>query len=113
MPVYLVDVNLPYYFSLWHTADFVFVRDLNDEWKDSTIWNYALENKLIILTKDTDFFDRVLVAKVHPKVIHISFGNVLMKEFFSIIEKVWTQILALENQYHLIKVYKDKIVIIK
>lgn len=71
MPVYLIDVNLPYYFSLWNNEDFVFVRDINDEWKDNAIWNYALDETLIIVTKDTDFFDRVLVTKKHPKVIHV------------------------------------------
>jgi hypothetical protein len=36
-----------------------------------------------------------------------------MKEFFTIMEKVWPQILSLEKQYQLIKVYKDKILIVK
>ncbi len=71
MPVYLIDVNLPYYFSLWNNEDFVFVRDINHEWKDTAIWNYALDEALIIVTKDIDFFDRVLVAKEHLKVIHV------------------------------------------
>ena len=87
MPTYLVDVNLPYYFSLWHNSDFVFVKDLNDTWKDTEIWNYALARGLIILTKDTDFFERVLVSKTHPKVIQICCGNLVMKEFFLLMEK--------------------------
>ncbi len=113
MPVYLIDVNLPSYFSLWRSEDFVFVKDINDEWKDSDIWKHALENNLVIVTKDTDFFDRVMVSKQHHKVIHICFGNTLMREFFSIMEKIWPQILLLKNQYEVIKVYKDKIVIVK
>jgi predicted nuclease of predicted toxin-antitoxin system len=113
MPVYIIDVNLPYYFSLWNSDDFVFVKDLDDEWKDTEIWNYALDKNLIILTKDADFFDRVMVSKYHPKVIHICFGKTLMKEFFGIMEKIWPQILSLNNQYEVIKDYNDKIVIVK
>ena len=113
MPVYLIDANLPSYFSLWKSEEFVFVKDLNDEWKDREIWNHALENNLIVVTNDTDFFDWVLVSKQHPKVIHICFGNTLMREFFGIMEKIWPQILLLNGQYELIKVYKDKIVIVK
>ena len=56
MVMFLVDANLPYYFSLWHSNNFVFVKDINDEWKDKDVWNYALENKLIIITKDAEFF---------------------------------------------------------
>lgn len=113
MPAYLIDVNLPYHFPLWRTEEFVFVKELNDEWTDSQIWNYALQNDLVIVTKDTDFFDRVMVSKQHPKVIHACFGNMLLKEFSVVMGKVWQQILSLENQYELIKVYTDKIVIIK
>ena len=113
MPAYLVDVNLPYYFSLWHNSNFLFVKDINDEWKDGEIWNYALTNGLTIITKDTDFFDRVLVSKTHPKVIHICFGNLVMKEFFLLMEKIWPQIEALNGQYELVKVYKNQIVLIK
>lgn len=113
MPAYLVDVNLPCYFSLWDNDEFVFVKDINDEWKDRDIWQYALDNSLVIITKDTNFFDRVLVSRQHPKVIHICFGNLLMKDFFSLMQTLWPQIVALNRQYELLKVYQDKIVIIK
>lgn len=113
MPLYLVDVNLPYYFSLWHNSDFIFVKDIDDRWKDTDIWNYALINNLTIITKDVDFYERILVSKKHPKVIHICFGNVLMKEFFSLMENIWPQIKVLNGQYALLKVFKDKIIIIK
>lgn len=55
MPVYLIDVNLPYYFPPWKNEDFFFVKDIGEEWKDNQIWKYALENNLIIVIKDTDF----------------------------------------------------------
>jgi predicted nuclease of predicted toxin-antitoxin system len=113
MPAYLIDVNLPFHFPLWKKEGFVFVKEINDEWTDSQIWNYALDNNLIIVTKDTDFFDRVMVSKRHPKVIHVCFGNMLLKEFADVMGTIWQQILALDDQYELIKVYKDKIVIIK
>ncbi len=31
MPRFLIDVNPPYYFSVWHGADYVHVSDLNVE----------------------------------------------------------------------------------
>jgi hypothetical protein len=34
MARFLIDVNLPYYFSLWRTQDFLYVRDLDDTWTD-------------------------------------------------------------------------------
>jgi len=34
MPKYLIDVNLPYYFSLWDSPDFTHQKDIDDEWTD-------------------------------------------------------------------------------
>ena len=55
MPKHLIDANLPYYFSLWNTPDFIHQKDINDEWSDNLIWQHAKENNLIITTKDKDF----------------------------------------------------------
>ncbi len=55
MAKYLIDVNLPRYFSLWNSPDYLFVSDINDEWTDEEIWNYATLNELTIVTKDADF----------------------------------------------------------
>jgi len=41
MPLYLIDANLPYYFSLWNTPDFIHVRDIDETWTDEEIWNFA------------------------------------------------------------------------
>lgn len=109
MPLYLTDVNLPYYFPLWKTEEFVFVKDINDEWSDGEIWNYALKNNLIIVTKDTDFFDRVMVSKQHPKFIHICFGNMVMKEFALVIEKIWQQYLLSKINLSLLRCTRIKL----
>lgn len=41
MPKYLVDVNLPYRFSLWKDDYYIHQIDLNDEATDEQIWDYA------------------------------------------------------------------------
>ncbi len=41
MPKYLIDVNLPYYFSLWNTLD------------------YIHQNDILNTSPDTDFKDRL------------------------------------------------------
>lgn len=59
MPRYLMDVNLPYRFSLWSTSEYVHMRDLGETWSDTEIWNYARDHDLVIISKDTDFSDRL------------------------------------------------------
>ena len=61
---FLVDVNLPKYFSFFNNTDFIFVSDINLQMTDTEIWNYALENNFVILTKDVDFYNRFSVKKL-------------------------------------------------
>ncbi|CAN5850593.1 hypothetical protein BH24BAC1_BH24BAC1_23620 [soil metagenome] len=57
MATFLVDVNLPYYFSLWHHSDFFIKRTLmmNGRTKKSGVMP---KNNLTIITKDSHFSNR-------------------------------------------------------
>jgi len=78
---YIIDANLPYYFSLWKDEKYEHVIDINSNMKDSEIWSYAKENDLTIVTKDADFSDRIMLSNPPPRVIHIKLGNMKMKAF--------------------------------
>ncbi len=43
MPKYLIDVNLPYYFSLWNNEVYVHQIDIEPQAKDKDIWQYEYE----------------------------------------------------------------------
>ena len=109
MTKYIVDANLPYYFSLWNTPLYTHVIDINPEMKDSEIWQYAKENNLTIITKDADFSDLVLLNNPPPRVIHVKLGNMNMKTFHETIDNIWHDILRMSEEYKLIRVYKDGI----
>jgi predicted nuclease of predicted toxin-antitoxin system len=109
MPEYLIDVNLPCRFSLWKGKDFVHQIDINDEWTDEQIWDYATQNNLTIITKDSDFSNRIIFHKPPPKVIHIRFGNMKMREFFTIMTATWNDITDLNRTYKLVNVFRDRI----
>ncbi|RMI15348.1 MAG: hypothetical protein D6681_04280 [Calditrichaeota bacterium] len=109
MPKYLIDANLPYYFSLWRGDDYVHVFDLNDEWTDQEIWEYARQHSLTIVTKDTDFSHMVMLQEPPPRVIHIRLGNMKMREFFKILSRVWEECCEMSQQYKLVRVFPDRI----
>lgn len=109
MAVFLIDVNLPYYFSLWNNADYIHQNDIGDDWTDEQIWTYAMENNLTIITKDSDFSNKILLHEPPPKVIHIRFGNMKMKEFFDTVVKVWDDVMFLNTEHKLVNVFKDRI----
>jgi len=109
MQKYLIDANLPYYFSLWNNDNYEHVIDIDPEMKDSKIWEYAKKNNMIIITKDTDFSNLVLLNDPPPKVIHIKLGNMKMKVFHNAVSNIWNDVLSMSKDFKLVRVYSDTI----
>lgn len=109
VPAYLIDANLPYYFSLWHNEQYVHQLDLRNDAEDYEIWEYARSRNLTIITKDADFSDRILLSTPPPRVIHLRIGNVAMREFHKIIGAIWNDVLTLSQVHKLVIVFKDRI----
>ena len=113
MAKYLIDANLPYYFILWKRPDIVHVRNLDDTWSDERIWEYARLNNMIIVTKDADFSIKALHKGTPPKVIHIKFGNLKMRDFHSKLYQIWDEIEKSIEESSMVNVYSDRIEAIK
>ncbi|CAM2851102.1 Predicted nuclease, contains PIN domain, potential toxin-antitoxin system component [Flavobacterium succinicans] len=106
---FLIDVNLPYHLSIWNSDYFIHQKNINDEWFDEQIWVYAKENNLTIITKDVDFSNKMMLSNPPPKVIHIRFGNMKMKDFHENICKVWDSVVEMNARHKLVNVFKDRI----
>jgi len=106
---FLIDVNLPFNLSIWNSQEFIHQKNINDEWKDSQIWQYAMDNNLTIITKDMDFSNKILFHNPPPKVIHIRYGNMKMKPFYDNISVVWEQIIEMNSSHKLVNVFADRI----
>jgi len=66
----LVDANLPRKFIWFNKPDFFFVADWGDGIYDSEIWDHALKHNFTILTRDSDFFYRIVQANQFPKIVY-------------------------------------------
>jgi|SRR5579871_2258043 len=86
MPEFLIDANLPIKVGIWQSERFIHVFTLNLNWSDAEIWEYAKKNNLTIISKDKDFLVYQLANGAPPKIIHIKFGNLRLKEFISVVE---------------------------
>ncbi len=109
MAQFLIDANLPYYFSLWHWPDFIHQQDIDDTWTDGQIWEYAKAHNLTIITKDSDFSNRILLRQPPPRIIHMRIGNLKMREFFEVITSVWEDVIELNTTHKLVTVFKDRL----
>jgi len=88
---YIIDANLPYYFSLWKDEKYEHIIDIDPNMKDA------------------DFSDRIMLNNPPPKVIHIKLGNMKMKAFHDAIDTIWDEVLMMSREYKLVRVFKDKI----
>lgn len=108
MITYLIDENMPF-LPFWNKERFVHVTDIPAIHFDTDIWNYALNNGLIIITKDSDFYNRYLSSQKNPKVVWIRTGNLKKKQFIQLVQNVWNDVeeMLLENSFIIIN--EDKI----
>lgn len=66
----------------------VHVRDAGLEGADDdAVWRYARERDLVVVSKDSDFHDRVLLAGPPPKVVSIRRGNCSTRDLEEILRR--------------------------
>ncbi|MDR0320459.1 MAG: DUF5615 family PIN-like protein [Treponema sp.] len=74
---------------------------------DIDIWNYALNNGYIIITKDNDFVDLLEINGFPPKVVLLKTGNNNSQALMELLINVKPMIDDLEeNNYGLIEIVK-------
>ena len=106
---FLIDENLPRRLSFVPSLPFVHSSVLGDSPTDSMIWDYARMNALVIVTKDADFFDRIMLSSPPPWVVHLKFGNMRRRDYQQLLAQNWTAIEGLLRTNKLISVYRDRI----
>lgn len=106
---FLFDENLPANIETTLSLPITHVASLGKSLTDTKIWEHAKQNNLIIVTKDTDFSDRIIISRPPPKVIHLRFGNMRKRDFHAFLRKVWPKIEELIETHRLVNVYLDRL----
>lgn len=89
---YLVDENLPSTIPYWSKKNFIHASRLINIRYDTDIWQYAIQNDLVIITGDTNFYYRSLAKSDAPKVIWVKTGKIKNKKFNKKIKSVWKKV---------------------
>jgi predicted nuclease of predicted toxin-antitoxin system len=97
---FLIDENLPDYLKAWSSKEFLHVTKIAKSIPEE-IWKYALENNLVIMTKDSDFHERILYREPAPKDILFKIGNTSTAYLEEFLLLHWKQI---EEQISIAKV---------
>ena len=63
----------------------------------------------MIVTKDSDFSAWALLAEPPPRVVHFRIGNLRLRDFAALVERIWPTIDQLVVDHRLIIVRTDAI----
>ncbi len=109
MKGFLFDENLPEKIRFEPSFPISHVSMLGKSLTDTQIWRYAKKNDLVIVSKDSDFSDRIIISSPPPRVIHLRFGNMRRIDFHTYLAKVWGRAESLVQTHKLVNIYIDKI----
>jgi predicted nuclease of predicted toxin-antitoxin system len=109
MKGFLFDENLPARLTFAPKFPVVFAASLGAQPSDSQIWEFARKEELVIVSKDADFSDRIIVRSPPPWVVHLRFGNLRRKDLHARLARVWPQIETLLKTHKLVNVYADRL----
>ena len=106
---FLLDENLPHRLRFQAVQPIHHSSDLGPRPSDADLWDYAKANNLIIVTKDADFSERILISVPPPWVVHLRFGNLRRKDFHAFLKQIWPRVEILVASNKLVNVYLDRI----
>jgi len=76
---------------------------------DTQVWEFARQRELVIVSKDADFSERIILHTPPPWVVHLRFGNLRRSEFHALLVRVWPQVETLLKTHKLVNVYADRV----
>ena len=100
---FLFDENLPRRLTFAMSWPIVHASLLGESPTDSAIWHFARDRRLAIVSKDSDFSDRAMIATPPPWAV------IRLHAFQATLAKVWPQVESLLPENKLICVYRDRI----
>jgi predicted nuclease of predicted toxin-antitoxin system len=80
---------------------------------DTMLWEHARKNNLVIVTKDADFSQRIILAEPPPRVVHLRIGNMRRREFEAWLKQCWPRIEAVAKSHKLVNVFLNHIHLVR
>jgi predicted nuclease of predicted toxin-antitoxin system len=106
---FLFDENIPMPLRFVPSLPVIHATSLGPSPSGRTLWAYATENALVIVSKDADFSERVMHSSPPPWVVHLRFGNLRRAAFETLLATAWARVESLLPAHKLIRVFSDRI----
>jgi len=113
---FIVDAHIPKKLSLfleWKGYDSIHTLDLpsQNRTKDSEINQISLDEKRVLISKDLDFIESLLISNKPYKLIYISTGNITNKKLLEIFGQNIEKIVELIVENRLLEITQESMVV--
>ena len=113
---FLVDAHLPKKLSLllsWKGYDTLHTLDLpnKNRTKDSEINQISIDEKRVLISKDLDFIESLLISNKPYKLIYVVTGNISNQQLLELFSKNIEKIVESLNNSRLIELTADRIIV--
>ena len=109
MSRYLIDENLPITLAPIIGGECTIASSLGARPTDAQLWQHARADDRVLLTKDADFFERILLEGPPPKIVWLRVGNLRRVELEAHVRRVWPAVLALLATCDVVQVHRDQL----
>jgi predicted nuclease of predicted toxin-antitoxin system len=109
----LIDENLPASLASLLPGPSSHATDLGVQPSDHDLWEHARKEGWVILTRDTDFFDRIILHGPPPKVVWVRLGNMRRAALEAHLVQLWASIVRLLETADLVEVHPDALEALK
>ena len=113
---FLLDAHLPKKladFLLWKGHDALHTLDLphKNRTKDSEINQISLDERRVLITKDLDFIESLLISDKPYKLIYLTTGNISNKALMELFGRNIETIVEMIEQNRLIEITEESIIV--
>ena len=113
---FLLDAHLPKKLSVflsWKGYDSIHTLDLPNKnaTKDSEINQISLDEQRVVISKDLDFIESLLISNKPYKLIYIATGNITNKRLLEIFSQNIEKIVEYATEHRLIEITNESIVV--
>ena len=109
MKGFFFDENVPSRIKFKASLPIIPASTLGTSPTDTEVWEFAKQRELVIVSKDADFSERIILNSPPPWVVHLRFGNLRRREFHALLARVWPQVEALLKTHKLVNVYSERV----
>lgn len=108
MSRYLLDENLPATLAPLLGGDCLHAAT-SGRATDNELWLLARQERRIVLTKDADFFEKLLLEGPPPQVVWFRIVNLRRAQLEEIVVKIWPAVTTLLATCDLVEVHQNKL----